>query len=646
MRRSLVKIRSKILLTSISTLAVLFIVIGTVFSIRLNRIVDTNTAKELEIMVKQTADATELTIQSTINSYLRGIAEENKSIIGEFYQQYLDGTITKEVMDSTINDIILSQKIGKTGYPLILSGTGVVLNHPAQRLIGVNLKNDFEFVRDMLSIDEGYMEYMWKNPGEEIERAKSLYQVRFEPLDYIISASSYKEEFMELIDIEILSESILEHKIRETGYLFIIDGEGKSIVHPSLKYGEDSLKVVNSSGRRIVKEMIEAKEGSMLYLWENSDGLGEREKIAYFITMSNGWLVGSSAYTSEIKEPWLIISISLVLFMVVTIIIFSIILFFTMNPIIQPLFEVAEVTEEISKGVLTVTIDEQIINRRDEIGTLVKSLDKMKKNLTEIVSTILNSIKQIEHNSSIIANDNISLSRRTEQQATALEETYTAIDKMNQSLKSNADNTKNADILSRESATQTGAGSSSVNSVIESMNEINDSSNRISDIIEVINNIAFQTNLLALNASIEAARAGEQGKGFAVVAVEVRKLAKRSDKAAREISEIIKSSNNRVNEGVEIANRAGEVLVEINKSVKEVTNLVGEISATSQEQLTSVDEIDKTLASLDKNTQMNSTMVEKATEATERLSKQAKELTQKMAFFTLEQDSEDHLLLE
>ncbi|MBN2656064.1 MAG: HAMP domain-containing protein [Spirochaetales bacterium] len=287
---------------------------------------------------------------------------------------------------------------------------------------------------------------------------------------------------------------------------------------------------------------------------------------------------------------------------------------------------------ELSRGVLTAQLD---VVQKDELGELAQALRNMRDKLTEIVSQVASGAEQIASASEQLASGNQDLSTRTEQQATALEETSSAIEEMNSSIRSNADNTGSADQLSKDALDKSGEGTAAVTSMVSAMNEISVFSTKIADIIEVINNIAFQTNLLALNASIEAARAGEQGKGFAVVAVEVRKLAKRSDKAAAEIAGIIKTSNKKVDEGVDIANKAGETLNEINAAVRKVTALIGEISASSQEQLSSVDQIDKTLSSLDENTQKNAALVEEAASSTEELSSQAQELNTIMQFFKL-----------
>ncbi|MDH3663729.1 MAG: methyl-accepting chemotaxis protein, partial [Alphaproteobacteria bacterium] len=155
------------------------------------------------------------------------------------------------------------------------------------------------------------------------------------------------------------------------------------------------------------------------------------------------------------------------------------------------------------------------------------------------------------------------------------------------------------------------------------------------DIIGVIDEIAFQTNLLALNASVEAARAGEAGKGFAVVAQEVRQLAQRSAQAASDIKTLIQDSNGQVKDGVQLVNRAGEALSEIVGSIGKVASIVKEISNASQEQAIGVQEINRSVTSMDEMTQQNSALVEESTAATRALGDQAAKLGQLMAFFKL-----------
>lgn len=307
--------------------------------------------------------------------------------------------------------------------------------------------------------------------------------------------------------------------------------------------------------------------------------------------------------------------------------------------IFQPLEIVDSSISSMEKGDLSNRNFGKINN--DEIGDLLLSMKNMVQKLQEVVSEVRDTSERVARGSRELTKGNEDLSTRTEMQASALEETSAAIEEMNASIRSNADNTHVANQLSHDVSAKAEEGANAVHQMIASMNEISSFSSRISEIIDVINNLAFQTNLLALNASIEAARAGEQGKGFAVVAVEVRKLAKKSDRAASEIAEIIKTSNYKVSEGVSIADEAGKMLYEINQAVKKVTTIIGEISQSSNEQLLSADQIDKTLSSLDENTQKNASLAEEAAESTAHLSSQAVELNSSMKFFKLDDENID-----
>jgi len=185
--------------------------------------------------------------------------------------------------------------------------------------------------------------------------------------------------------------------------------------------------------------------------------------------------------------------------------------------------------------------------------------------------------------------------------------------------------------LARAAREQAERGGAVVQQAVSAMSEINTSSKKIAAIIGVIDEIAFQTNLLALNAAVEAARAGEQGRGFAVVASEVRNLASRSAAAAKEIKGLIQESVSKVEDGSKLVDASGAVLREIMVGVKQVTDVVAEIAASSREQAAGIEQVNKAVMSMDAMTQQNAALVEEAAAAAQSLTEQAGNLTQSMA---------------
>ncbi|WP_254460898.1 methyl-accepting chemotaxis protein [Xanthomonas sacchari] len=256
--------------------------------------------------------------------------------------------------------------------------------------------------------------------------------------------------------------------------------------------------------------------------------------------------------------------------------------------------------------------------------------------LTGIVGRIQTAAVSINAAASEIATGNDDLSRRTEQQAASLEETAASMEELTSTVKQNAEHARQANQLASGAAAVASQGGAVVGQVVETMSGIEASSKKIADIIGVIDGIAFQTNILALNAAVEAARAGEQGRGFAVVASEVRTLAQRSANAAKEIKALIDDSVTRVAEGSSLVDQAGSTMQEIVASVQRVTDIMGEISAASQEQSAGIEQVNQTVTQMDESTQQNAALVEEATAAARSMEQQSVELTQAVALFKLE----------
>ena len=300
--------------------------------------------------------------------------------------------------------------------------------------------------------------------------------------------------------------------------------------------------------------------------------------------------------------------------------------------IVQPVQRSRQLAQAIAQGDLTYALE---ATGSDEPGQLLQTLGAMQQQLAGIVGEVRRGAEGVATASAEIAHGNSDLSARTEQQASALEETSASMEELNSTVRQNADNARAANQLALKAQTVATQGGDVVAEVVRTMKGINDSSRKISDIIGVIDGIAFQTNILALNAAVEAARAGEQGRGFAVVASEVRSLAGRSADAAKEIKALIGASVERVEAGSALVDRAGNTMSEVVQAIGRVTEIVSEISAASQEQSQGVAQVGEAVTQMDQATQQNAALVEESAAAADGLKVQAAQLVHAVAVFRL-----------
>ena len=306
----------------------------------------------------------------------------------------------------------------------------------------------------------------------------------------------------------------------------------------------------------------------------------------------------------------------------------------------------AHIASSIAHGDLSVAID----TTNATTGSLLMEVREMRNSLKDIVGQVRHGTETIGTASREIAAGNIDLSSRTEMQASSLEKTASAMEELTSTVKQNADNAREANLLAATASDVARKGGEVVAQVVDTMGSINTSANKIVDIIGVIDGIAFQTNILALNAAVEAARAGEQGRGFAVVASEVRNLAQRSAAAAKEIKTLIGDSVEKVERGSKLVGQAGVTMDEVVASVKRVTDIMSEISSASQEQSAGIAQVNMSIIEMDSMTQQNAALVEEAAAAAQSLQDQASELAHVVSIFKLVEGEEaqlrEHSVLE
>ena len=288
----------------------------------------------------------------------------------------------------------------------------------------------------------------------------------------------------------------------------------------------------------------------------------------------------------------------------------------------QGLSDVAEVLEAFAEGDLTKRIEREY---QGLFGKVKDSANSTADNLTRVMGEVRAAADALTGAANQVSATAQSLSQSASEQASSVEETTASIDVMSASITQNSDNAKITDGMATKASKEAGDGGEAVTQTVKAMKQI-------AQKISIVDDIAYQTNLLALNAAIEAARAGEHGKGFAVVAAEVRKLAERSQEAAKEIGDLAGNS-------VSTAERAGKLLDEIVPSIQKTSELVQEIAAASSEQSQSVTQIGGAMSQLSKATQQNASASEELAATSEELSGQAEQLQQSVAFFNLGGDA-------
>jgi methyl-accepting chemotaxis protein len=622
---------------------------------------------------------TNTAVTTAIETHLIGIAKTNVKIINSYYNRYLNGEISEEEAKELSRELLLSQKIGQTGYMYVLN----IENGPEKLLLEIHpfLEKNLDATESELSVatynlKNGYMEYDYQpeEDGEIFKKAVGM--AYFEPWGWVVATSSYKSEFIDLVNPEIFREELLSIKIGESDYVYILNSKGDVIIHPTLEgqnlYNEKDKK----DGKYFIKKIIENKlddDQVVEYYWEDNDGNIKLKKAEHRYLEEMDWIIVTSYYYDEIfgvlitqRNITIIISLIFMLISVPIILLFG-------RSISKPFKKITSIVDEISRGKVEIqdvnlhsskefsvlsnsietminflknrndlmnkvsegdlTIEVKLASEDDDVG---KSLHNMIGSLNRIVQEITNAIGQVSQGADQISDSSQSLSQGSSLQASSLEEISASINEINTQIQSNSEYSIKASEMSEVAKNNADKGRNQMEQLVRAMEEINKSAKDIKNIVKVIDDIAFQTNLLALNADIEAARVGKYGKGFAVVANSVRNLAAKSQKSVQETTGMVEKAIKNIEIGVDYVNVTSQQLDDIVKSSVEVTKISKEVSLSSQEQTRSIEQISTGLNQIEDVVQANSANAEENAASSEELSVQSNKLKELVSFFKTE----------
>ena len=550
-----------------------------------------------------------------------GLAQMNDNavaILKKYQGLEAAGTMSRDEAQAAAKAIISAMRYGGgSGYFWINDMHPTMVMHPIKpELNGSDLTQNkdpngkflfVEFTNVVKAGGQGFVDYYWPKPGAAEPVEKYSHVIGFSPWGWIVGTGVYTDDLKAMFRQDAMKFAAMfagGAVLLLAGAWFVVRSVTRPIrqvkgVLTAIAAGETGMAVPCTAYPNEVGEMARAVE-VLRNSVEESAALRAREADQQRAMATERFESERSSGAAAERQA-------------------------------RAIGELGWALEALAAGNLSVSL-----------GDIGADYAKLRRDFNAAVEALHNAIAAISETGHVVRDSasDISgatgnLAKRTEQQAAALEETAAALDEITATVGTAAERAREARVMVAETKASAGRSGEIVRSAVDAMGRIETSSSRISQIIGVIDEIAFQTNLLALNAGVEAARAGEAGRGFAVVAQEVRELAQRSAKAAKEIKALISASVHEVETGVALVRSTGDALVEIAVLVEKVNAHVDTIATTAHEQSGGLREINASVNHMDQMTQQNAAMVEETTAASQTLADQSHHLQHLLSTFRL-----------
>lgn len=605
--------------------------------------------RELDQTTAMIAGNVRTYVDASVRNFLVGKAQTVRGMFGYFYSQYRNGELTEQEAMQRATKMLLDPTfgtIGKTGYLAGVSSKGILQIHP--KTPGADA-SAHDFMKKATAMKNGYLEYAWKNAGETEARDKAGGMSYFEPWDIIVWASSYKNEFFDLVNLDQLEDQLMSLRLGTRGYVFVMDGKGNLLIHPTRK-GQNLLDEPDVTGRLYAREMIERKDGTISYTMA-SDSKSDEGLTRFRYYPELDLVIGAKVYYEDMYALVRKVGLFGIIAALATLVIANVLVSTTVGKLTKPIKLMRKVADSVAAGDLRGRVE---IQSTDEIGMMAEHFNALVDSMETVIKGLLDSSTHLFAAVQDLSVSSQEMTTTSNQQAAAVKEIVSTMEDSDQLSKGIVTRINEVSSISGQTMKVVDDGSAKVQRILEKMREIrgsNDSTikgirvlgeriDSIWEIVNIINGIADQTKIIAFNAELEAAAAGPAGKNFQIVAAEIRRLADSTVASTTEIknkiTEIQHSSDHliiaseegtsRIQEGDSISGELAAMFGDIRGSSEISATAAGKIALSIGQQVSAYEQILLTLRQISEGIDNFVT----TTKATARSSAALKEMAEAM----------------